>query len=129
MTKGFNLQQGDLDALLKEYADAALVHRTASREGKHKIANRAYHRISTVMRELRERGPHALSALLRLLEDERIEVRGWAAAHALEFAPDRAVHVLECIASGPASLEELSAKMVLQQWRHAGSIEGGGSPP
>jgi len=120
VTKRFNPQQADVDALLKEYADAALVHRTASREGKHKIANRAYDRIAAVVRELRERGPHARDELLRLLDDERIEVRGWVAAHALEFAHERAARVLEDIASGPPSLEELSAKMVLQQWRNGG---------
>ena len=120
MTKRFNLQQADVDALLKEYADAALLHRTASREGKHKSANQAYDRIAAVIRELTERGPRAKDELLRLLDDERIEVRGWAAAHALEFEPDRAARVLENIASGPPSLEELSAKMVLQQWRTGG---------
>jgi hypothetical protein len=103
--------------LLKEYADAALIHRSATHEGKHKIANRAYGRISAVMRELKERGPQAQSALLRLLNDERIEVRGWAAAHALAFVPDQATRVLEDIASGPPSIEEFDAKMILQQWR------------
>lgn len=117
MTKRLNLARTDLEALLAEYADAALTHRRASREGKHKIANRAYERLSAVVRELRGRGADAQSALLRLLNDERIEVRGWVAAHVLEFAPDRALGVLEEIASGPASLEEFSAKVVLQQWR------------
>jgi len=118
MTKRINLARADLEVLLTEYADAALTHRRASREGKYKTANRAYTRLSAVVHELRTRGGAvAQGALLRLLKDERIEVRGWAAAHALEFAPDRALVVLEEIASGPASLEEFSAKMVLQQWR------------
>jgi hypothetical protein len=71
-------------------------------------------------RRANERGPHARDELLRLLDDERIEVRGWVAAHALEFAPERAARALEDVASGPPSLEEFSAKMVLQVWRNAG---------
>jgi hypothetical protein len=122
MTKGFNHQRVALDALLKEYAEAAVAHRAASHEGKHKIANRSYHRIAAVLRELKNRGPSAQKALLHLLDDERIEVRGWAAAHALEFAPDLAEPVLESIASGPPSLEEFSAKMVLKEWR-AGRLQ------
>jgi hypothetical protein len=115
--RNLNVKQVELDQLLAQYADAALTHRKASRDGKHKIANHAYDRLSAVVRELRERGPDAQKALLQLLHDERIEVRGWAAAHALEFDSERAASVLEAIAAGPASLEEFSAKMVLQQWR------------
>lgn len=121
MTKRLDVQHADLDSLLAEYADAAVTQRRASREGKHKVANPAYERLSAVVRELRARGPDGPDALLRLLSDPRIEVRGWAAAHALEFAPERASAVLEEIAAGPSSLEEFSAKMVLQQWR-AGSL-------
>ena len=35
----------------------------------------------------------------------------------LELAPDQAEPTLEEIASGPESLEEFSARMVLQEWR------------
>ncbi len=112
------MTQADIEALVAEYASAALAHRNASREGKHKNANRAHERLSAVVRELRARGSEAQSVLLRLLDDERIQVRGWAAAHALDCAPERASRVLEEIASGPSSLEAFSASMVLKQWRN-----------
>ena len=67
---------------------------------------------------LRDRGIEGENGLLTLLRHERLEVRGWAAAHALDFASDRALPVLEEIAAGPASLEEFTAKNVLQQWRN-----------
>lgn len=121
MSKRLDLKHADVDSLLAEYADAALMHRRASREGKHKIANPAYKRLSAIVRELLRRGPGAQGALLSLLADPRTEVRGWAATHALGFAPEHASLVLEEIASGPSSLEEFSAKMVLQQWR-AGAL-------
>lgn len=121
MIKRFDVERADLDSLLAEYADAAVTHRRASREGKHQMANPAYKRLSAVVRELRTRGHAGQDAFLRLLGFPRIEVRGWAAAHALEFAPERASAVLEEIASGPISLEEFSAKTVLQQWR-AGTL-------
>jgi hypothetical protein len=117
MTKRIDLQHAGTDALLAEYADAALAHRHASREGKYNVANRAHERLSSVVRELRSREPDGLFALTRLFADERIEVRGWAAAHGLEFAPEQASKVLEDVASGPSSLAEFSAKMVLLQWR------------
>lgn len=111
-----------LEELLQVYREAALEHRSASRSGDSRKANRAYLRLIAVIRELRRRGPDAHKALLRLLEDRRTEVRGWAAAHALEIAPKQAVKVLEEIASGPSSLEELSAQMVLREWR-SGRLE------
>lgn len=121
MTQRTDFQYTDLDSLLAEYADAALIQRRASREGKHKVANPAYKRLSSIVQALWMRGAEGHEALLRLLDDPRIEVRGWAAAHALEIAPKRAIAVLNELASGPPSLEEFSARMVLQQW-HAGTF-------
>jgi hypothetical protein len=116
MTAG-TLHKATIDQLLVEYESAALIHRAASRAGVYKKANPAYRRLAAVVRELRSRGPEAHGALLRLLDDSRVEVRGWAAAHALELAPARAENVLEAIAAGPSSLEELGARMTLREWR------------
>jgi hypothetical protein len=105
------------EQLLKEYCDAAVVHRQASKAGKYKKANPAAELIASIVRELRSRGPAAHAELLELLNDERVEVRGWAAGHCLEIAPQRAEKVLESIATGPKSLEEFSAQMILREWR------------
>ena len=106
----------EIDQLLAEYADAAVAHRTASRDGTPEVANGCYKRIRVVVRRIGEE-PSAREAFLRLLDDERVEVRGWAATHALEFAPDRAAATLDAIAAGPTSLEEFSAQMVLREYR------------
>ena len=106
-----------MDELISEYRDAALTHRTASRAGDHEKANSAYERLASIVREVRKRSDEEKTVFLELLSDPSIEVRGWAASHALEFAPDRAEPVLEEIASGPESLEEFSARIVLQEWR------------
>lgn len=103
--------------LIEVYRDAAIAHRSATREGDYKRANLAYERLMSVVRELRDRSNNEREVFLDLLDDPLIEVRGLVAAHALEFAPDKAEPVLEEIASGPESLEEFSARMVLQEWR------------
>lgn len=112
-----DLRKATIDQLLAQYQSAALVHRAASRAGEYKKANPDYHRLTAIVAELRTRGPEAHGALLQLLDDPRVEVRGWAATHALELAPKRAENVLEAIASGPSSLEELGAKTTLREWR------------
>jgi len=106
-----------LQELLDEYVDAAMTHRTATRRGDHRTANPAYEQLVGVIRELRTRGAEAQAAFVTLLDDERLEVRGWAAAHALEFASDKAEAVLGEIVAGPQSLEEFSARRVLEEWR------------
>jgi hypothetical protein len=103
--------------LISEYEEAAMAHRTASREGFSDEANDAYDRLASVIRELRGRSDSDRTVFLELLHSPRLEVRGWAAAHALEFAPESAELVLQEIADGPESLEEFSARMVLEEWR------------
>lgn len=111
------LSELDVEELIAGYGAAALQHRVASRKGGYKVANRAYERLVSRFREIRSRGLHAQKQFMRLLQDDRIEVRGWAAVHALELDPDGAAKVLDSIASGPPSLEQFSASMVLQEWR------------
>jgi hypothetical protein len=110
-------QSGDVEHLASQYTDAAIRHGVASRDGDARGANRAYEELSAIADALRARGPDGELSLLGLLVHPQIEVRGWAAAHVLSFAPDRALPVLEKIASGPASLDELNAKMILRQWQ------------
>ena len=120
MTK-LDLASETIAGLLREYADAAVSHRSASRAGNHQVANQSYGRLAAVVRELGARGPTEHAAILQLLDDDRLEVRGWAPAHSLQCDPSRAESTLEQIARGPPSMEEFSAKMVLQQWR-AGTL-------
>jgi hypothetical protein len=106
-----------LEALLDDYRDAATSHGTATRDGKHRAANRAADRLADIVRELRTRDAQERAAFLELMEDPDIGVRCWASTHALEFSPTRAEAVLEAIAAGRSSFEELSAHHALEEWR------------
>ena len=109
-----SLERASIDELLAEYADAAEAHRAGGRDGDSTLANGSYDRLRAVVLELRARRQER--ALECLLADSRLGVRGWAAVQVLAIAPDRALPVLEEIASGPSTLEQLSAEMVLKQW-------------
>lgn len=111
------LAKQSTNQLLEEYTRAAILQRTASRDGDYRKANATYRVLDAIVHELRAREATEQARFLELLNEDRIEVRGWSAVHALIFAPEKAIPVLEQIASGPESLEEFSARMVLDQWR------------
>jgi hypothetical protein len=101
--------------LVQIYAEAAAEHRLASQEGDYKTANRQHDIVAGVYRELRRRGTDAQRAILKLLDHPNLGVRGWAAAHALEFEPDRGIEVLEEL-KADNSLVGLSAKYALLEF-------------
>ncbi len=103
--------------LVAMYAKAAFEHGLASEVGNYRKANASYDLISAAFRELRRRGAGALELLLPLLADERISVRVWAGAHALQFSPEQGTSVLEEIAKGPNGLHGFNAEMTLKEWR------------
>jgi hypothetical protein len=67
-------------------------HGQATLDGDLDVANENADRIAAIYRELRRRG--AESVLLTLLNSRDEGVLAWAAAHALEFAPERGEPVL-----------------------------------
>lgn len=46
-----------------------------------------------------------------------LEVRGWAAAHALEFAPAKGEAALALIVTEHVGIEGLTAQVTLTKWR------------
>lgn len=106
-----------IPGLIDEYAGAAVRQRAAIRIGDYEMANEAYSVLAGVIREVRDRGPAAIVALLALLDDDRVEVRRWVAAHALEFDPKRAESTLETFANGDPNPDQFNAEMVLREWR------------
>ena len=106
--------------LVELYADAALRHGKARFGSDPSAGNADADRIAAIYRALRLRG--AEFALLPLLEDPDDGVRGWAAAHALEFAPADGEPVLERLADSPeAGLVGFSAEVTLREW-HEGRL-------
>ena len=106
------------EELVEAYRRAAAAHRQASaaRDGDHKTVNRHHDAVATIYRELRSRGLSAQLALVPLMQDANVGVRCWAAAHGLEFAPERAEPVLGELAADETLLG-LVAQTTLEVWR------------
>ena len=109
---------GRPDLRVSAYAEAAAAHGRATVEGDSKSANDAHDRLAAVYRELRDEGQR--ERLLPLLNHGDVAVRAWAAAHALEFAPDQGKRVLEEIAATEQDILGFDAQQTLTVWREDG---------
>jgi hypothetical protein len=105
-----------LEQLTDAYRRAASAHGEATVAGDHEAANRHHDILAEVYRELRARGTAAKEALLPLMQDPDDAVRSWAAAHGLEFAPEKAEPVLSALAES-RGISAFNAKMTLREWR------------
>lgn len=103
------------DDRIGEYTEAAIAHGLATNTGDSRSANAAHDRIASIYRALRAEGER--ERLLPLLDHRELSVRCWAAAHALEFAPEQAEPILEFVAKHEAGLVGFSAKQTLVVWR------------
>jgi Domain of unknown function (DUF2019) len=113
------LQGASTEELVQEYAQAAAAHGKALAAADPRSANRAYDRIAGAYRELRRRAE--TSHLLPLLKSDDDNVRGWVAAHALEFAPEQGEPVMLGFAARPGRLRT-RAEYTLKAWRE-GTLE------
>jgi hypothetical protein len=111
------IKKASVDELVVEYRRAATAQWAAIAGGQRKAAYANSDIVAKVYTELRARGRDAQMALLPLLEDLEPGVRAWAAAHALEFAPDRGEPVLRALEQNPKGLTAVTAKYALKQWR------------
>lgn len=105
-----------INKLLDVYASAASLHASSTISGDYRITNKQADIVADVYRELRSRGLECQRSLLNLLSHADKGVRGWAAAHALEFAPEDGLPVLESLSTDPGILGHES-QMVLEEWR------------
>jgi Domain of unknown function (DUF2019) len=107
----------DVKSLIEEYVQAAILYGQALSAAEHKKANKQHSRVTKVYQKLMSTGTDAQRALLELLEHPEVSVRCWAAAHALNFAPERGETMLSKIAAdGPMPLS-MTAETVLLGWR------------
>jgi hypothetical protein len=109
------LEELSVDELVGQYRAAASKHGEATLRGTPRVANRNADVVAAVYRELRRRGDER--ALSALLDDDDRGVRGWAGAHALEFAPSEGESVLEILAAEDFGLVSFSAEITLEEWR------------
>jgi len=115
-------RKGSLDALSLEklrdlYAEAAMLHAEAMESGNFKLTNKQYDAVDAIWDELRRRGTAGQQIILELMLHDSVGVRCWSACHALGFAPERAVPVLEQIAAIPTGMMSLDAETALKRWR------------
>lgn len=116
MTTLRNIKSATVEELFKQYKNAASMHGEGRKQGDLKVTNRAADTVASVYRELRRRGGDVRQAILPLLLSDHPSIRGWAAAHALEFAPEQGQPILESLAK-ENGLIGLSALMTLKVWR------------
>lgn len=111
-----DLRNRNVNELANEYVSAAIAHGNASTSGDYREANLQHDIVQDVYRELRSRGKSAQNVLLGLLDHPNEAVRGWAAFHALEFAPEKGEPVLEAL-SRSLGISGFNAEMTLKEWR------------
>lgn len=104
------------DKLIHLYESAASQHGLAKSEGEFVSGNPAADVVAAIYHEIRSRGIEHQKKLLALLLSDDIGVRGWAAAHALEFEPSRSEAILTEMSRGTDN-QAFSAKMTLKVWR------------
>lgn len=109
-----NLTTLAIDSLIDQYKNAAFLHGLYYDSNK---INEQHAKICAIYQELRRRGGNQQHQLLALLDDPMASVRCWAAAHALEFSPERGAPVLEELAKSEKSLAGFNAEMTLKEWR------------
>ena len=114
--KKISLKESTVADLLKTYVIAASAHGNAIASGNYRAANANHDIVAAAYRELRTRGIEEQRKILGLLDHPDESVRGWAASHALEFAPDEGRVVLEVIAKGEG-IRALAAETTLIEWR------------
>ena len=113
--KKLDIEASATTTLIEAYRAAAAAHGAATEKSDYRKANRHHDVVAAIYRELRTRGDAAQLELLALLDDLDPHVRGWAAAHALDFAPERGERVLRRLASSGGAVG-LNAEMTLREW-------------
>lgn len=116
MSKDRNYKECSTEELVRLYERAAADHGQANSRGDYRAGNPASDRVAAIYREIRRRGTEHQKMLLPLLLSNDIGVRGWAAAHALEFEPRQGEAILLDIAKREG-LEGFNAQMTLKVWR------------
>jgi HEAT repeat protein len=101
------------DAGIREYATQFLGGQFEPYDVK--LRNRIITEIRGIADELKSRD--ALPSLLPLLDHANITVRNSAAIYCIDVAPERALPVLEAIASGRDRIEAVSASWAIDRWR------------
>jgi len=111
-----SLSDDTIFELAKLYQDAALQHGHGLDTGDSKTANKQYHALRAIEKELRRRGSDGFALFVNLMHHEAPWVRLAAAAYGLRFAPAQAETVLQELVSLSGTCG-FTAEMTLAEWR------------
>lgn len=111
------------DDIKQTYINAAILHREASYNGKHKIANKQYKILKNIYEQI-EKKIVSKNLLIDLLKHDNLSVRSWAAAHMLgmNYETTKAEEELIKITSMPGMIG-FSAEMTLKVWKQQGYLK------
>jgi Domain of unknown function (DUF2019) len=116
------LTKQEIEQMLAEYVEAAIVHADANKAGDTDTAAACAQRKIDIYRRLKRDGQDALTAFHVLLEHPDPKVRASVAGYGLEFAPKESEQVLEELAKLAPDPIGVSAGMALFVWR-SGNFE------
>lgn len=116
----------NLDALVKEYIDCAIIHGEATLVGDYKRGNKAVKKLTKIYK-LMELNTHlAIQMLDVLLNDDTINVKCWASAHALGLGinTSEAISILKEISTTDnLGILRFSAEMTLKVYNERGYLK------
>ena len=101
----------------ERFVDGARSHGVGTIQGDAPATNKAYKKLISALRELRETPDHGVSFLLGLLKDDDPSVVTWAALHLLPSKQDEATFALRNVASTATPLIAFGAEMTLKEWQ------------
>ena len=110
----------DVNKIIDEYRNYAILHWDASREGDYKTANNNYTKLTKVYKQFLGDEKLRNIVLIQLLNDNNYAVQVWAAAHSLGLGQykDDALSKLEFISKLSSNeAPSFEAKMTLKVWR------------
>lgn len=110
------LRDASLEQLTRNYILAARSHRAANSDGDIRSSNIHAENIGQICKALIERGATGQQVIVDLLRHPDVSVRGWAACHAVNLAPQEARQVLQAL-KGSSGFWGVNAEMVLRRWR------------
>lgn len=105
-----------IDALVAAFAAASRAHFTATDDGDHKAANREADRVHQAFLQLRELGPAAREALLRVALESNDAAAVMAAVYSLKYDADRALPIL-ARASRDRGILGFQASQAIKRWK------------
>ena len=105
----------ETEELVSELSSAAIAYGELFDASKNNQANKKADLITTLYKEIRDRGPDAQRLLLRLLEHPNPDVRYWVATYSLQFSED-GVSILRDLGEQPPGWRRHFARDALRSW-------------